>query len=133
MKSCRTLVPAARARSTKLATQGSIGLLPSRFFPETLSQNSDVKTRFEREAQTLARLSHPHICPVFDVGRHDGVDYLVMEYIDGETLAERLGGPVEIVREAPERARRYALDSRMADPLVSLEPGTATIGMPVTV
>ncbi len=58
--------------------------------PESLSHNPDLKARFEREAQTLASLSHPHICPVFDVGRQEGVDYLVMEYIDGETLAERL-------------------------------------------
>ena len=47
----------------------------------------DLKARFEREARTLATLSHPHICSVFDVGRQDGVDYLVMEFLEGHTLA----------------------------------------------
>ena len=61
-----------------------------KILPEHLSQNPEVKARFEREAQTLASLSHPHICPVFDVGQQDGVDYIVMEYLEGVTLAERL-------------------------------------------
>jgi eukaryotic-like serine/threonine-protein kinase len=54
------------------------------------SDRSDIKARFEREAKTLASLSHPHICPVFDVGRQSETDYIVMEYIEGPTLADRL-------------------------------------------
>ena len=46
--------------------------------------------RFEREAQTIARLNHPYICVLYDVGRHEGTDFLVMEFIEGETLARRL-------------------------------------------
>ena len=49
-----------------------------------------LRERFEREAKTVAALSHPHICPVFDVGEHDGVNFLAMEYLEGETLAQRL-------------------------------------------
>lgn len=61
--------------------------------------------RFRREARSIGRLSHPHICTLHDVGEQDGVPYLVMEYLDGETLAERLErGPIPI-----ERARLYAV------------------------
>jgi serine/threonine-protein kinase len=49
-----------------------------------------LKHRFEAEARTLAALSHPHICPVFDVGSQNGIDFLVMEYLEGETLEQRL-------------------------------------------
>ena len=49
-----------------------------------------MRQRFEREAKTLAALIHPHICPVFNVGSQDGTDFLVMEYLEGETLAQRL-------------------------------------------
>jgi len=62
-----------------------------------VSDRPEVKARYEREAQTLASLSHPHICPVFDVGQQAGTDYLVMEYIDGQTLAQRLEkGPLPL-------------------------------------
>ena len=57
--------------------------------PEHVAADPDLKARFEREAKTVAALSHPHICPVFDVGEQDGVNYLVMEYLDGETLVKR--------------------------------------------
>jgi serine/threonine protein kinase len=58
--------------------------------PEYVAADPDLKQRFEREAKTLAALSHPHICNIHDVGNHDGVDFLVMEYLDGETLEQRL-------------------------------------------
>jgi serine/threonine protein kinase len=74
-----------KARDTRLNRFVALKVLP-----EHLSQNPELKARFEREAQALASLSHPHICPVFDVGRQDGVDYLVMEFLEGATLADRL-------------------------------------------
>ena len=55
-----------------------------------VADDPDLRQRFEREAKTLAALSHPHICPVFDVGQQDRVDFLVMEYLEGETLEQRL-------------------------------------------
>src|SRR5438552_16657235 len=76
--------------------------------PKHVSNNIELKQRFEREAQTLASLSHPHICPVFDVGHQDGIDFIVMEYIEGETLAERLRrGPLPL-SEALARAIEIA-------------------------
>ena len=54
------------------------------------AENAVWRQRFERESRALAALSHPHICQVFDVGRDDGVDFIVMEYLEGETLAARL-------------------------------------------
>src|SRR5687768_1974043 len=58
--------------------------------PEHVAADPALKQRFEREAKTLAALSHAHICPVFDVGSHAGVDFLVMECLEGETLEQRL-------------------------------------------
>ena len=50
----------------------------------------EQKQRFEREARIISRLNHPHICTLHDVGHQDGTDFLVMEYLEGETLAQRL-------------------------------------------
>ena len=58
--------------------------------PEHVASDPDLKQRFEREAKTLAALSHPHICPIHDVGSQNGIDFLVMEYLEGETLEQRL-------------------------------------------
>ncbi|HEY3124850.1 MAG TPA: protein kinase, partial [Thermoanaerobaculia bacterium] len=58
--------------------------------PSHLSSSSETRQRFEREAKTISQLSHPHICALYDVGNQDGVEYLVMEYLEGETLADRL-------------------------------------------
>jgi eukaryotic-like serine/threonine-protein kinase len=70
-----------------------------------LSGNPEHRQRFEREARTVAALSHPHICPIYDIGAHEGLDYLVMEYLEGETLAARIAkGPLPI-----EEALRYAI------------------------
>jgi Tol biopolymer transport system component/predicted Ser/Thr protein kinase len=74
-----------RARDTRLNRTVAIKVLPTH-----LTDRPDLKARFEREAQTLASLSHPHICPVFDVGRQGGTDYIVMEFVEGHTLADRL-------------------------------------------
>src|SRR6266513_1232518 len=74
-----------RARDTRLDRTVAIKVLP-----QHLSASSEVRQRFEREAKTISSLSHPHICALYDVGNQDGVEYLVMEYLEGETLADRL-------------------------------------------
>src|SRR5512132_4377215 len=74
-----------KARDTRLDRTVAVKVLPSH-----LSASPDVRQRFEREAKTISQLSHPHICALHDVGSQDGVEYLVMEYLEGETLAERL-------------------------------------------
>ncbi|HZE89588.1 MAG TPA: protein kinase [Verrucomicrobiae bacterium] len=74
-----------RAKDTRLDRVVAVKVLPAH-----LSAHPELKQRLEREARAVSSLSHPHICTLFDVGHHDGVDYLVMEHLDGETLAERL-------------------------------------------
>jgi serine/threonine protein kinase len=74
-----------KARDTRLNRTVAIKVLPSHF-----SDNAEMKSRFDREAQTIAGLNHPHICVLHDVGHQDGTDYLVMEYLEGQTLAQRL-------------------------------------------
>src|SRR5439155_20625680 len=61
-----------------------------KILPSHMSANPDLRARFEREAKAIARLQHPNICVLHDVGRENGVDFLVMEYLEGETLAARL-------------------------------------------
>jgi eukaryotic-like serine/threonine-protein kinase len=74
-----------RARDTRLERTVAIKILSTQ-----LSDNPERKQRFEREARTVSSLNHPHICQLFDVGLQQGTDFLVMEFLDGETLAERL-------------------------------------------
>ena len=74
-----------RARDTRLGRDVAIKVLPSH-----LSSNPDLKQRMEREARSISSLNHPHICTLHDVGSQNGVDFLVMEYLEGETLADRL-------------------------------------------
>jgi Tol biopolymer transport system component len=74
-----------KARDTRLERTVAVKVLP-----QHLSSSSEVRQRFEREAKTISQLSHPHICALYDAGNQDGVEYLVMELLEGETLAERL-------------------------------------------
>src|SRR6202163_4384857 len=74
-----------KARDTRLDRTVAVKILPSH-----LSENPEAKQRFDREARTISSLNHPNICTLHDVGEQDGVDYLVMEYLEGETLADRL-------------------------------------------
>ncbi|MGI9101497.1 MAG: LpqB family beta-propeller domain-containing protein [Terriglobales bacterium] len=79
-----------RARDTRLERTVAIKVLPEQF-----SADPALKQRFEREARAISSLSHPHICHLYDVGSQNGTDYLVMEYLEGETLSERLAkGPL---------------------------------------
>jgi serine/threonine protein kinase/Tol biopolymer transport system component len=95
-----------RARDTRLERTVAVKVLPSH-----LAASAEVRQRFEREAKTISQLSHPHICALYDVGNQDGVEFLVMEYLEGETLSERLAkGPL-----AFDQVLRYGLE--MADAL----------------
>ena len=90
-----------RARDTRLDRIVAIKVLPDRF-----AETPVLRERFEREAKTIASLNHPHICTLHDVGRENGTDYLVMEYIEGETLAQRLTkGPLPL-----EQVLQYAIE-----------------------
>ncbi len=74
-----------RARDTRLGRDVAVKVLPTH-----LSSDPNLKVRFEREARAISSLNHPNICILHDVGSQDGVDFLVMEYLDGETLQQRL-------------------------------------------
>ena len=90
-----------KATDTRLERTVAIKVLPAH-----VASDPERKSRFEREAKTVAALSHPHICPVFDVGREGETDFLVMEYLEGETLAERLQkGALPL-----DQALRYAIE-----------------------
>src|SRR6188474_3694903 len=74
-----------RARDVRLDRAVAIKLLPEEF-----SGRADRRQRFHHEARLISALSHPHICGLFDVGEQDGIAFLVMEYVEGETLDDRL-------------------------------------------
>jgi Tol biopolymer transport system component len=79
-----------RARDTRLDRTVAIKILPAH-----LSCNPEAKQRFDREARAISSLNHPNICTLYDVGHQDGMDYLVMEFLEGQTLADRLAkGPL---------------------------------------
>ena len=80
------------ARDSRLGRTVAIKVLPER-----LSSQPDLRDRFAREARLLSSLNHPHICALYDIGRHEEMDYLVLERLEGETLAQRLRrGPLPI-------------------------------------
>ena len=74
-----------RARDTRLDRTVAIKVLP-----ETLAADPQFRERFDREARAISQLDHPHICALYDMGDQAGTAYLVMEYLEGETLADRL-------------------------------------------
>ena len=83
-----------RANDTRLERTVAVKILPSH-----LSDNPEAKQRFDREARAISSLNHPNICHLYDVGLQDGLNYLVMEYLEGETLADRLRkGPLPLVQ-----------------------------------
>src|SRR5438045_6447810 len=95
-----------RARDTRLGRDVAVKVLP-----QHLSENAEVRSRFEREAKTVSSLNHPNICTLFDVGREGDTDYLVMELIEGETLAQKL------TRGALPAAEVLKLGAQIADAL----------------
>jgi eukaryotic-like serine/threonine-protein kinase len=110
-----------RARDTRLERSVAIKVLPSE-----LSANVDRKQRFEREARTISSLNHPNICALYDVGSQDGLEFLVLEYVEGETLEKRLASgplPTEIllrhgleIADALEKAHRTGVIHRDLKP-----------------
>ena len=93
------------------ATRGWGATSPSRCCHNILSTNAEVRARFEREAKTVSSLNHPNICVLHDIGREGETDYLVMELVDGETLAARLA------RGALPAADVIRIGSELADAL----------------
>ncbi len=79
-----------RATDTRLSRTVAIKILPAQ-----LCEKPNARQRFEREARAISSLQHPRICTLHDVGHQEGVDFLVMEYLEGETLSHRLAnGPL---------------------------------------
>src|SRR6186997_907088 len=75
-----------RGRDTRLDRTIAIKVLLG-----AVASDPDRRQRFEREARAISSLDHPHICSLYDVGHQNGIDFLVMQYLEGETLADRLG------------------------------------------
>ena len=115
-----------KAKDTRLDREVAVKVLP-----EHLSSNAELRQRFEREAKAISALTHAHICTLHDVGNQDGVEYLVMEYIEGQSLAARLeDGPLpadQVIRfgiqiaEALEAAHRQGIVHR------DLKPGNVML------
>jgi serine/threonine protein kinase len=122
-----------RARDTRLERTVAIKILPPQ-----LSNDAVRKQRFEREAKTISSLNHPHICVLYDVGHQDGIDYLVMECVEGETLAKRLEKgalPLEQVlkigaqiADALDKAHRSGVVHRDLKPGNNVERNTRSVG-----
>ncbi len=115
-----------KATDTRLDREVAIKVLHAK-----VANSPDIKERFEREAKVIAGLNHPNICTLFDIGSEDGIDYLVMEYIEGETLSDRLAkGPLpneELLSVAVQIAD--ALDKAHKQGLVhrDLKPGNVML------
>jgi eukaryotic-like serine/threonine-protein kinase len=110
-----------RAKDTRLERTVAIKVLP-----KEMSADAVRKQRFEREAKTISSLNHPNICTLHDIGSQDGVDYLVMECVEGETVAKRLErGPLpleqvlkhgEQIADALDKAHRAGIVHRDLKP-----------------
>src|SRR5687767_14616769 len=115
-----------KAKDTRLERTVAVKVLPAR-----LSESTEFRQRFEREAKTISQLTHPHICTLHDVGNQDGVEYLVMEFLQGRTLTDRLAeGPLPLeqtlrfgieIADALEKAHRQGIVHR------DLKPGNVML------
>src|SRR6267378_3272514 len=115
-----------RARDTRLGRDVAVKVLPSH-----MTESAEARARFEREARVVSGLNHPHICVLHDLGREGAIDYLVMELVEGESLAERIArGPLplpEVLRigaeiaDALDRAHRAGVVHR------DLKPGNVML------
>ena len=115
-----------RARDTRLGRDVAIKVLPAH-----VAFDPALRQRLDREARTVSSLSHPHICALHDVGHHQGVDYLVMEYLEGETLAARLARGAlpqdQVLRYASEIADALEAAHRKGIVHRDLKPGNIMI------
>src|SRR5713101_7185998 len=110
-----------KARDTRLDRSVAIKILPANF-----AQDERLRLRFEREAKAISQISHPNICVLHDVGRENDTDYLVMEFLEGQSLAKKLaGGPLPFsevmkygmqIAEALDRAHRSGIVHRDLKP-----------------
>jgi len=115
-----------RAKDTRLGRDVAIKILPTH-----LSENAEVRERFEREARAISSLNHPYICTLFDIGREGEADYFVMELLDGETLAARLErGPMktdEALKVAAQIADALAAAHKQGIVHRDLKPGNVVL------
>ena len=115
-----------KATDTRLDRTVAVKVLPAH-----VADDPDLRQRFEREAKTISSLNHPHICTLYDIGQQDGTDFLVMEYLDGETLAARLTrGPLptdQVLRYATEIADALDKAHRQGITHRDLKPGNIMI------
>ncbi|HUP25139.1 MAG TPA: protein kinase [Thermoanaerobaculia bacterium] len=115
-----------RARDSRLDREVAVKVLPAE-----LVDTENLRERLHREARSASQLSHPHVCTVFDVGHVDGLDYLVMEYLEGETLWDRLRrGPMELdeaLRSGAQIARGIAAAHRRNLVHRDLKPGNVML------
>ncbi len=110
-----------RARDTRLDRSVAIKVLSTNF-----AGQADLRARFDREARTISQLNHPNICTLYDLGHEDGIDYLVMELLEGDTLADRIEkGPIPLpdllrigaqIADALARAHRQGITHRDLKP-----------------
>src|SRR5271163_3995636 len=111
-----------RALDTRLDRTVAVKVLASH-----LSSSPELKQRMEREARAISSLNHPNICHLYDIGSQDGTDYLVMEFLEGETLSERLGkGPLplnEILKIGIAMAEALSVAHRQGIVHRDLKPG----------
>ncbi len=115
-----------KARDTRLERTVAVKVLP-----QHLSASPELRQRFEREAKAISQISHPHICALYDVNREGETEYLVMEYLEGESLADRLGkGPLPLeqtlrfgveIADALDKAHRQGIVHR------DLKPGNVML------
>ena len=115
-----------RAEDTKLGREVAIKVLRP-----TVAENSEFRARFDREAKAISSLNHPNICTLYEVGHEDGTHFLVMELIEGESLAERLeSGPLPLdqvlrygaqITEALDQAHKQGIVHR------DLKPGNVML------